>query len=204
MDEAAKIMSARVGLTAEEYKPLMKGTYILDLAEAKKRWAKAEGLDSVYGSSKIVDDFNVKNKVYKEADEGATSTSIPASAEEAIEVRRERSTSNEHASNALERATPRTLGRRPPRWLAVRTPLRRAREPCGRRAGLRGAARCSGAIISYVPFIWHPLVLVEDAGRYERRRAIRLRGGRAAGRPARCSRSATRSWPRARQAAGPG
>jgi NitT/TauT family transport system substrate-binding protein len=67
VDEAAKIMSARVGLTPDVYKPLMKGTYIMDLAEAKTRWAKAESLESVYGSSKIVDDFNVKNKVYKEA-----------------------------------------------------------------------------------------------------------------------------------------
>jgi NitT/TauT family transport system substrate-binding protein len=67
LDEAAKIMSARVGLTPEAYKPLMKGTYIMDLAEAKARWQKAETLESVYGSSKIVDDFNVKNKVYKEA-----------------------------------------------------------------------------------------------------------------------------------------
>jgi len=67
VDEAAKIMSARVGLTADQYKPLMKGTHIMDLAEGKKHWAKAEGLESVYGSSKIVDDFNLKNKVYKEA-----------------------------------------------------------------------------------------------------------------------------------------
>jgi NitT/TauT family transport system substrate-binding protein len=67
LDEAAKIMSARVGLSPEVYKPLMKGTYFMDLAEAKARWAKAESLESVYGSSKIVDDFNVKNKVYKEA-----------------------------------------------------------------------------------------------------------------------------------------
>lgn len=65
LDEAAKIMSARVGLSAEQYKPLMKGTHFMDLAEAKKHWAKAEGLESVYGSSKIVDDFNLKNNVYK-------------------------------------------------------------------------------------------------------------------------------------------
>lgn len=64
-DEAAKIMSARVGLTADQYKPLMKGTHFMDLAEGKKHWAKAEGLESVYGSSKIVDDFNLKNNVYK-------------------------------------------------------------------------------------------------------------------------------------------
>ncbi len=67
LDEAAKIMSARVGLTADQYKGLMKGTHIMDLAEAKKHWEKGDGLESVYGSSKIVDDFNVKNKVYKAA-----------------------------------------------------------------------------------------------------------------------------------------
>jgi NitT/TauT family transport system substrate-binding protein len=65
VDEAAKIMSARVGLTAEQYRALMKGTHIMDLTEAKKHWAKGETLESIYGSSKIVNDFNVKNKVYK-------------------------------------------------------------------------------------------------------------------------------------------
>ncbi len=65
VDEAAKIMSARVSLSAEDYKALMKGTHIMDLAEANKHWQKAEGLESVYGSSKIVNDFNVKNNVYK-------------------------------------------------------------------------------------------------------------------------------------------
>jgi NitT/TauT family transport system substrate-binding protein len=67
VDEAAKIMSARVSLTPADYKKLMAGTHIMDLAEAKKHWQKADGLESVYGSSKIVDDFNVKNKVYKAA-----------------------------------------------------------------------------------------------------------------------------------------
>jgi NitT/TauT family transport system substrate-binding protein len=65
LDEAAKIMSARVDLKPEEYKPLMKGTYILDLAEAAKRYQKADGLESVFGSSRTVDQFNVKNSVYK-------------------------------------------------------------------------------------------------------------------------------------------
>lgn len=67
LDEAAKIMSARVRLEPDQYKALMKGTRILGLAESKKHWAKAEGLTSIYGSSKIVDDFNVKNGVYKVA-----------------------------------------------------------------------------------------------------------------------------------------
>jgi NitT/TauT family transport system substrate-binding protein len=68
LEEAAKIMSARVGLTPEQYKGLMKGTHIMGLEEAKKHWAKAEGLTSVYGSNKIVDEFNVKNSVYKAAE----------------------------------------------------------------------------------------------------------------------------------------
>jgi NitT/TauT family transport system substrate-binding protein len=65
LDEAAKIMSARVRLSPAEYKAIMKGTHIMDLAEGKKHWAKAEGLASVYGSNKVVDEFNVKNAVYK-------------------------------------------------------------------------------------------------------------------------------------------
>jgi NitT/TauT family transport system substrate-binding protein len=65
LDDAAKIMSARVGLTPDVYKGLMKGTHLLNLAENQKHYAKADGFDSIYGSSKIVDEFNVKNGVYK-------------------------------------------------------------------------------------------------------------------------------------------
>jgi len=65
VDEAAKIMSARVGLKPEEYKPLMAGTFILDLAGNQAAWAKGDALTSIFGSSKTVDDFNQANKVYK-------------------------------------------------------------------------------------------------------------------------------------------
>jgi NitT/TauT family transport system substrate-binding protein len=65
LDEAAKIMSARVGLTPDVYKGLMKGTHLLNAAENLKHYAKGEGFESIYGSSKIVDGFNVKNGVYK-------------------------------------------------------------------------------------------------------------------------------------------
>jgi NitT/TauT family transport system substrate-binding protein len=65
LEESAKIMSARVGLTPDQYKAIMKGTHIMDLAEAKKYWAKGDALTSIYGSNKIVDEFNVKNTVYK-------------------------------------------------------------------------------------------------------------------------------------------
>jgi NitT/TauT family transport system substrate-binding protein len=65
VDEAAKIMSARVSLTPDAYKKLMGGTAFQDMAGDLLHYKKAEGLDSIYGSSKIVDDFNVTNKVYK-------------------------------------------------------------------------------------------------------------------------------------------
>jgi NitT/TauT family transport system substrate-binding protein len=60
-------MAARVGLTPAQYKPLLAGTHLLDAAEAKKVFTKADGLASLYGSSKIVDEFNVNNNVYKQA-----------------------------------------------------------------------------------------------------------------------------------------
>ncbi|MFT6903379.1 MAG: NitT/TauT family transport system substrate-binding protein [Oleiphilaceae bacterium] len=65
--EALSIMSARVGLTAEEYAPLLKGTKILSLEESKVAFKKADGLSSIYGSSKVADDFNLKYEVYNES-----------------------------------------------------------------------------------------------------------------------------------------
>ncbi len=62
--EAIEIMASRVGISAKEYKPFLKGTRILTLAEASKYFPKKEGFESIYGSSKISDDFNVANKVY--------------------------------------------------------------------------------------------------------------------------------------------
>jgi NitT/TauT family transport system substrate-binding protein len=65
LDDALKILSARVSLTPDEYEPFFEGTKILTLKEAMKVWKNEEGLKSVYGSTKIVDDFNVKFKVYE-------------------------------------------------------------------------------------------------------------------------------------------
>ena len=67
LDEALKILSARVKISPEEYEPFLKGTYILTLDEALKRWEKGDGLGNVYGSSKVVDEFNLKFKVYEKA-----------------------------------------------------------------------------------------------------------------------------------------
>jgi NitT/TauT family transport system substrate-binding protein len=66
-DDAVKIMAARVGLEPEVYKPLLKGTHLIDLTEGRKTFEKADGLASLYGSTAIANDFNVKNEVYKES-----------------------------------------------------------------------------------------------------------------------------------------
>jgi len=66
--DALKIMSARVGLTPEAYLPLLKGTKLLSLSDAKKVYVKGPGFNSIYGSSKTADTFNVANGVYKAAE----------------------------------------------------------------------------------------------------------------------------------------
>jgi len=65
--EAAQIMSQKAQLQPERYQKLMDGTHFLDLGENQKRFAKTPGYETVYGSSEIVDQFNVANRVYREA-----------------------------------------------------------------------------------------------------------------------------------------
>ena len=66
-EDAISIMAARVGLEPDAYKGFIDGTKILTLEEAKAFLGKEEGFKSLYGSSKISDDFNVANEVYPEA-----------------------------------------------------------------------------------------------------------------------------------------
>lgn len=68
-EDAVRIMASRVGLEPTEYKSFINGTKILTLDEAKSFFAKGDGFTSLYGSSKISDDFNLANDVYKEAQE---------------------------------------------------------------------------------------------------------------------------------------
>ncbi|KVX50076.1 ABC transporter substrate-binding protein [Burkholderia cepacia] len=65
--DAVRIMSARVGLTPEQYLPLLKGTHLLDEAAAKRAFRKGDGLDSIYGSTRNANAFNVRNGVYKQS-----------------------------------------------------------------------------------------------------------------------------------------
>lgn len=65
IDEALEILAARVNVSPEEYEPFFAGTKILTLDEALIKWKKGDGLDSIYGSTKNVDGFNVKFEVYE-------------------------------------------------------------------------------------------------------------------------------------------
>ncbi|MDA1193526.1 MAG: ABC transporter substrate-binding protein [Candidatus Poribacteria bacterium] len=67
LPDILEIMSARVGLTPKEYAPLMSGTKFLGAEGIKKAFTKTAGLESVYGSSAIVDAFQVGNAIYDDA-----------------------------------------------------------------------------------------------------------------------------------------
>jgi NitT/TauT family transport system substrate-binding protein len=67
LDDALKILAGRVNLKPEEYEPLLKGTRILTLEESLKRWEKSDSLESIYGSTKNVNAFNLKFGVYKDS-----------------------------------------------------------------------------------------------------------------------------------------
>ena len=63
---AIQIMARRMGLPEERYAKLMAGTHLLGPEENQRRFQAAPGLESVQGSSEIVDRFNVANRVYKD------------------------------------------------------------------------------------------------------------------------------------------
>ncbi|MDB6015938.1 MAG: NlpA lipoprotein [Pedosphaera sp.] len=64
-DDAVKIMSAKVGADPVDYAKNIPGTHFLTLAEAKTAFNKGPGLDSIYGSMEIGNNFNLDNHVYK-------------------------------------------------------------------------------------------------------------------------------------------
>lgn len=66
-DDAVKIMAAKVGADPAEYAKNIPGTHFLTLSEAKTALKKGPGLESIYGSMTIGNQFNLDNKVYKDS-----------------------------------------------------------------------------------------------------------------------------------------
>ena len=64
-DEAVKIMAGRAGVPPEEYAKFLPGTRFLSPEEALARFEPKDGLESLHGSGKVADAFNVANKIYE-------------------------------------------------------------------------------------------------------------------------------------------
>ncbi len=62
--EVLGIMGKRVGVSPKDYEPMLTGAFLLDVEGNKKVYNKGDGLDSLYGSTKIADQFNVETKNY--------------------------------------------------------------------------------------------------------------------------------------------
>lgn len=71
-DEAVKIMAGRAGVPPEEYAKFLPGTHFLTPEEAVKRFESNDTLETLMGSGKVADAFNVANKVYATAQPLAT------------------------------------------------------------------------------------------------------------------------------------
>jgi NitT/TauT family transport system substrate-binding protein len=63
--EVLSIMSARVGLSADQYAGLLKGTFFLGAEGNAKHYRPGDSLESVFFSSQLVDGFNLEHGVYK-------------------------------------------------------------------------------------------------------------------------------------------
>jgi NitT/TauT family transport system substrate-binding protein len=64
-DEGVRIMAAKAGVDPKEYEAFMGGTKLLSLAQSLRILTnKADSFGSLNGSSKVADEFNVKNAVY--------------------------------------------------------------------------------------------------------------------------------------------
>jgi NitT/TauT family transport system substrate-binding protein len=65
LDEAMRIMAGRVGITPQAYAGFFEGTRFLSRAEATQRYVEGDGLESLWGSTRLADAFNVKYRVYE-------------------------------------------------------------------------------------------------------------------------------------------
>jgi NitT/TauT family transport system substrate-binding protein len=62
--EVVKMMAGRAGVPPEEYAKFLPGTRFLTPEEALARFETKDTLESLFGSGKVADEFNVANKVY--------------------------------------------------------------------------------------------------------------------------------------------
>ncbi|GAA5010311.1 ABC transporter substrate-binding protein [Acinetobacter puyangensis] len=63
-EDAVRIMASRAGIQSEQYKQFIDGTHFLSIQDNKTLFTKGTGLNSIYGSSYRVNEFNIKYGVY--------------------------------------------------------------------------------------------------------------------------------------------
>ena len=81
-DDALKIMAARTGSTPVDYAAFIGGTHFLTLKDgAAIIMSKDKGFKSLAGSTLVANDFNVKNAVYKDSQDVASSIDPKLTAE---------------------------------------------------------------------------------------------------------------------------
>ena len=145
-EDAIKIMAARAGADPDEYEKNVPGTHFLSLAEAKAAFKKGNGFDSIYGSMAIGNQFNLENKVYQ----GVT---------ESFELPRA-----EYRRRPIRRRTAQGVAHRD--WLGLKGEL-----PERLRLALTILSfvvpLVVWSLVSYLPFLWHPLTRVTDPGGVE-------------------------------------
>lgn len=65
--DGIQIMAKRANMNPKDLEKLMAGTTLLDLKANQKLFQKGAGLDSLYGSSHNVNNFNLRAGIYKES-----------------------------------------------------------------------------------------------------------------------------------------
>lgn len=65
--DGLQIMANRANVDVNDLEKLMAGTTLLDLKENQRVFQKGEGLDSLYGSSYHVNEFNMRIGIYKDS-----------------------------------------------------------------------------------------------------------------------------------------
>ena len=156
--EAVKMMAARAGVPPEEYAKFMPGTRFLSPEEALTRFVPKDSLESLFGSGKVADEFNVANKVYAQPQPVAAYIDGSLS-KEALGT-----------PSARQRGGPRSSRTGAKRGAAMRGTWSRPLAGLNPRASamLWAASFIVPVLIwcalSYLPFVWHPMVRVTDPG----------------------------------------
>ena len=157
-DEVVKMMAGRANVNPpEDYAKFLPGTRFLSPEEALARFEQKDGLESLYGSGKVADAFNVAQKVYA-APQPVAEYIDSSLAKEALGKSGLLPPARQCAGHERGHMTVRGKS-----WFQLLREL-----PPGRRLALGMLSFAipilAWCVVSYVPFVWHPMRRVTDPG----------------------------------------